>query len=266
MNWGCSLAMDGNFGTKEQILWPISVFSGIIMCKIVYEITHQISLLYFKGYDGLSKMQKIEWSNRGFSTFHALVASAVSFYLLVLSDLFNEDAHGGLIVDRNSWLSDSIFGISLGYFLADLGMILWFFPSLGGKEYILHHGLSMYAILLALLSGKAHIYILMVLFTEATTPFVNLRWYLELAGQKNSNLYIYNGVALFFGWLVARILLLTYFFTHMYLHFDQVKTIFPLGFYSLLTVPSTLALMNLYWFWKIFKGMVKTLSKKRRTE
>ena len=41
---------------------------------------------------------------------------------------------------------------------------------------LLHHGLSMYAIGLALLSGKAHMYILMVLFTEVTTPFVNLRW------------------------------------------------------------------------------------------
>jgi len=67
---------------------------------------------------------------------------------------------------------------------------------------LLHHGLSMYAIGLALLSGKAHMYILMVLFTEVTTAFVNLRWYLDVSGQKNCNLYLYNGVALFIGWLV----------------------------------------------------------------
>lgn len=42
---------------------------------------------------------------------------------------------------------------------------------------VLHHGLSMYSIFLSLISGKAHIYILMVLFSEATTPFVNFRWY-----------------------------------------------------------------------------------------
>ncbi|OAY67271.1 transmembrane protein 56-B [Ananas comosus] len=258
--------MDWNFGPREQILWPVTIFSGIIMCKIVYEITHRVSPLFFKGYNGLNKMQKIEWNNRGFSTFHAFVAAAISFYLTVISDLFKEDASSVLIIDRKSWLSDAIFGISLGYFLSDLVMILWLFPSLGGKEYVLHHGLSMYSILLALLSGKAHLYILMVLFTEATTPFVNLRWYLDVAARKSSNIYIYNGVALFFGWLVARILLFAYFFTHIYLHFDQVKTIFPLGFYSLITVPPMLALMNLFWFWKIFKGMVKTLSKKRRTQ
>ncbi|WOL16194.1 hypothetical protein Cni_G24976 [Canna indica] len=257
--------MEGNFGPMEQLLWPISVFSGIIMSKVVYEVTRKISMAYIKGYNKLSRLQKIEWNNRGFSTFHAMVAAAVSFYLLVVSDLFKSGAQQEFLVNRKSLLSDTIFGISLGYFLSDLAMILWLFPSLGGKEYVLHHGVSMYSILLALLSGKAHIYILMVLFTEATTPFVNLRWYLDLAGQKNSNLYVYNGVALFFGWLVVRILLFIYFFTHIYLHFDQVKTIFPLGLYSLLTAPPALAMMNVIWFWKIFKGMMKTLSKKRHT-
>ncbi|RYR79381.1 hypothetical protein Ahy_A01g004198 isoform F [Arachis hypogaea] len=41
----------------------------------------------------------------------------------------------------------------------------------------------------------------MVLFTESTTPFVNLRWHLDVAGLKSSKLYIWNGVALFFGLL-----------------------------------------------------------------
>uniref|UniRef100_A0A2P2JZR3 TLC domain-containing protein n=1 Tax=Rhizophora mucronata TaxID=61149 RepID=A0A2P2JZR3_RHIMU len=80
-------------------------------------------------------------------------------------------------------------------------MILWRFPELGGLEYVLHHCLSMYSILLSLISGQGQIYILMVLFTEITTPFVNLRWYLDSAGQKNSKLYICNGVMLFLVWL-----------------------------------------------------------------
>ncbi|XP_008788028.2 TLC domain-containing protein 4-B-like isoform X2 [Phoenix dactylifera] len=202
----------------------------------------------------------------GFSTLHAVLAAAVSFYLVVISDLFKDGACEELMINRKSVLSDTMFGISLGYFLSDLAMILWFFPSLGGKEYVLHHGLSMYAIFFSLILGKAHIYVLMVLFSEATTPFVNLRWYLDNAWQKSSKLYIYNGMALFLGWLVARILLFIYFFTHIYLHFDQVKTILPLGRYSLAIVPPVLALMNVFWFWKIFKGMMKTLSKKRHTK
>nr|CAB3474619.1 unnamed protein product [Digitaria exilis] len=235
--------MDVNFGPQERILWPASVLAGIVMCGAVYEMTCTVSSRCFRGYSRLSHMQKVEWNNRGFSTFHALVAAAISFYFVVISDLFNEDVNG-IIIDRKSWLSEAMFGVSIGYFLTDLAMILWYFPSLGGKEYLLHHGLSMYAIGLALLSGKAHMYILMVLFTEVTTPFVNLRWYLDVAGQKTCNLYLYNGVALFIGWLV--------------------RSIFTLGFYSLVAVPSTVSALNVFWFWKILKGMVKTLSRRRK--
>lgn len=255
--------MDMDIGPPEQVLWSISIFGGIVMCKIVYEMTRVFSSFCFKGYTSLSEDQKIEWNNRGFSTFHAILVAAISFYLLMLSDTFEGNNGNKLIVNERSILSDAAFGISIGYFLSDLGMIIWLFPALGGREYILHHGLSLYSIVLALVSGKAHFYILLVLLSEITTPFINLRWYLDNAGKKNSVAYLCNGVALFIVWLVARILLFIYFFMHIYQHFDQVKTIFPLGFYSLLTAPSLLAVMNLFWFSKIFKGMLKTLVRRR---
>jgi hypothetical protein len=44
----------------------------------------------------------------------------------------------------------------------------------------------------------------------------------------------------------------------------QVKCIFTLGFYSVLVVPSAVSVMNVLWFWKILKGMVKTLSKRKQ--
>ncbi|GAY62798.1 hypothetical protein CUMW_220680 [Citrus unshiu] len=251
-------SMADNVSPSKQFYWLVSVFSGIIMCTIIFlawlpTCNGIISVLCFKGYRKLSNEKKLEWNNRGFSTFHAFIASTASLYLLLLSDLFSEDYHDELIINRTSSLSETVLGISIGYFLSDLAMILWLYPALGGLEYVLHHGLSMFSIFLALVSGKAQIYILMVLFTEITTPFVNLRWYLDVAGLKSSNIYICNGVALFLGWLVARILLFIYFFVHMAIYFDQVKEIFPLGFYSLLVVPPMLAIMNVFWFWKIAK-------------
>ncbi|KAK1263171.1 hypothetical protein QJS04_geneDACA021711 [Acorus gramineus] len=98
-------------------------------------------------------------------------------------------------------------------------MILWHFPALGGKEYLLHHGLSMYSIFLSLISGNGQFYILMVLFTESTTPFVNLRWYLDLARKKNSKLYILNGIALFLGWLVTLFVIFLFIFLFVVCHF-----------------------------------------------
>lgn len=46
----------------------------------------------------------------------------------------------------------------------------------------------------------------------------------------------------------------------------QVKTMFTLGFYSLLAVPSTLAVMNVVWFCKILRGLKKALSRKTHAQ
>ncbi|KAK8468664.1 hypothetical protein PHAVU_006G082800 [Phaseolus vulgaris] len=251
--------------TKE-IQWLGSVFTGVFFCVVVYRLTAILSSVLFTGYGKLSSAEKIEWNNRGFSTVHALFVSFASFYLVMLSDFFNEDSQEELVINRSFTFSNSVLGISIGYFLADLAMILWHFPALGGLEYVLHHGLSMFSIIQSLLSGQGQIYILMILFSESTTPFVNLRWHLDIAGLKSSKLYVWNGAALFFGWLIARIFLFIFFFIHLWTHFDEVKEIFPLGFYSLLVVPPVLTMMNLFWFWKIAKGLVRNLSKAKHSE
>ncbi|EOY34743.1 TRAM, LAG1 and CLN8 (TLC) lipid-sensing domain containing protein, putative isoform 3 [Theobroma cacao] len=186
--------------SSKEFQWLASCSFSIITCKLVYKITGFISHFCFKGYRKLSNEKKVEWNNRGFSTFHALIAALASLYLLFVSDLFHEDSSDELIVNRTSIISNTILGFSIGYFLSDLAMIFWHFPALGGLEYI------------------------------------------------------------------ARIFLFIYFFAHMLNHFDQVKKIFPLGFYSLLTVPAMLALMNVAWFWKIIKGLIKTVSKARHSE
>ncbi|KAF3454766.1 hypothetical protein FNV43_RR05214 [Rhamnella rubrinervis] len=216
------VSVDDYLSSNKEFHCFVSIFSGIVLCRIVYKLTGLISSCCFERYGKLSKAEKVEWNNRGFSTFHAIFVAFASAYLL-LSDLFKEDSHDELIIDRKSTLSDTVLGISIGYFLSDLAMIFWNFPALGGLEYVLHHALSMFSIILSLGSGKAQFYILMVLFTESTTPFVNLRWYLDIAGQKGSTLYICNGIALFVGWLVARVLLFIFLFVHMLVHFDQSR-------------------------------------------
>ncbi|KAF3321883.1 Transmembrane protein 56-B [Carex littledalei] len=200
--------MDQDFGPTEQFLLPLSVVSGILMSKanflkFLFHITSKVSSQLYKGYDGLRNNDRVEWNNRSFSTFHSLMVTVVSFHLVFLSDIFKEDPHNPIILlERKSQLSVSLQGVSLGYFITDFAMIIWFFPSLGGMEYVLHHLLAIFSISLTLTSGKGHVYVHTLLLTEATTPFVNLRWYLVLTGKKSSTLYLYNGLAMFSVWLV----------------------------------------------------------------
>lgn len=63
-------------------------------------------------------------------------------------------------------------------------------------------------------------------------------------------------------WLVARIFLFIYVFYHFYIHYDQVKEVSSFGIFLVCVVPLVLAVMNLIWFWKIVKGLNKTLAKR----
>ncbi|KAE8661362.1 hypothetical protein F3Y22_tig00113726pilonHSYRG00387 [Hibiscus syriacus] len=222
-----------------------SIICGICACKMVYDLTQSFSSVYFKSYSSLSKVQRTEWSNRAISTFHAIFIAAMSLYLVFWSNLYSDNQYAGLVTFRSSSLSTFSLGASVGYFLADLGMIIWFYPSLGGMEYaihepdfqfdpdgrqpklfviqVLHHLLSLIAVAYSMLIGEGQLYTFMVLISETTTPGINLRWYLDTVGMKRTRAYLINGVVIFVAWLVARILLFMYLFYHVYMHYDEVN-------------------------------------------
>ncbi|KAL5210913.1 hypothetical protein ABZP36_006536 [Zizania latifolia] len=234
---------------------------------LAYDLTRILSSFYFKGYSSLTKIQHVEWNNRGMSSAHAIFITAISLYLVISTDLFSDHLKGP-ITFRNSIISTFALGVSVGYFISDLAMIFWLYPSLGGMEYVLHHTLSLVAIAYTMLSGEGQFYTYMVLISETTTPEINLRWqavehvpFLVLTGLKKSSAYLVNGILMFIVWLVARILLFMYVFYHIYFHYSQVVQMHAFGYYLTFIVPSVLFVMNTMWFMKILKGVKKTLSK-----
>ncbi|XP_077253373.1 uncharacterized protein LOC143892549 isoform X2 [Tasmannia lanceolata] len=256
-------ALVKNYLLADSFIPYASIIGGAFMSKMVYDVTQFISSFYFKSYAGLTKIQRIEWNNRGISTIHAIFITVMSTYLVFFSDIYSDERLAGLVTFRSSPLSAFALGVSAGYFISDLGMIVWLYPSLGGMEFILHHLLSVVAITYSMLSGEGQLYTYMVLISESTTPGINLRWYLDTAGMKRSTAYFVNGVVMFFAWLGARILLFGYLFYHVYLHYDQVEQMHTFGLLLVFVVPSVLTVMNLMWFGKIIKGLKKTLAKRQ---
>ncbi|CAA7394196.1 unnamed protein product [Spirodela intermedia] len=245
----------------ESFVPYISVLGGIAMCKMAYDITHWFSSQYIDGYRSLTKVQRIEWNNRGMSSAHAIYITVMSLFLVFYSDLFSDDAPGGPTVFRSSPLSIFTLGVSVGYFITDLAMIFWSYPSLGGMEYVSHHLLSVFAISYAILSGEGQLYTFLCLISETTTPGVNLRWFLDVTGMKRTKTYIVNGVVMFFSWVVARLLLFMFLFYHLYCHYEQVKQMDSFAYVIVFSVPSVLAVMNVVWFGKILRGLRRTLTK-----
>lgn len=240
-----------------------SVLGGIFFCKLVYDLTQFLSTYYFKNYVSLTKIQQTEWNNRGISTVHAIFITIMSLYFVFWSDLFSDQRLAGFITFRSSPLSTFALGVSVGYFVADLAMILWLYPSLGGVEYVVHHSLSGIAVSYSMFSGEGQLYTFMILISEITTPEINIRWYLDTGGMKRSIAYLINGVVIFFLWLAARILLFGYVFYHVYLHYHQVIQMHIFGYLLVMLVPSVLAIMNLMWFGKILKGLKKQIAKRQ---
>ncbi|GMH20820.1 hypothetical protein Nepgr_022662 [Nepenthes gracilis] len=252
-----------NYLLADPFIPYTSILVGLLACKVIYDLTQLFSSLHFKSFTGLSRAQKIEWNNRGMSTVHAVFIATMSLYFVYWSDLYADDRSASIVTFRGSPLSIFALGVSVGYFIADLGMILWFYPSLGGMEYVIHHSLSGISVAYAMFSGEGQLYTFMVLISEVTTPEINMRWFLDMAGLKKSSVYLINGMVIFLAWLVARILLFVYLFYHVYLHYDQVMQMHPFGFFLVFVVPSVLGVMNLMWFGKILRGLKKTLTKKQ---
>uniref|UniRef100_A0ACD5VHG8 Uncharacterized protein n=2 Tax=Avena sativa TaxID=4498 RepID=A0ACD5VHG8_AVESA len=238
-----------------------AVLGGILMCKMVYDITYLFSSFYYKSYASLTKLQKLEWNNRGMSTVHAIFITYMSVYLVFFSHLFSDQLDGPVTL-RSSNLSNFTLGVSVGYFITDFAMIFWVYPSLGGLEYVLHHILSLVSIVYATYSGEGQLYTYMVLISETTTPGINLRWYLDTAGMKKSKAYLVNGVLMVVVWLVARIILFIYLFYDMYLHYDQVMQMQTFSCILVFGVPTVLLIMNTIWFTKILRGLKKTMAKR----
>ncbi|KAG9137443.1 hypothetical protein Leryth_027132 [Lithospermum erythrorhizon] len=238
-----------------------SILGSILACKVVYDLTMFISNVHCKAYSSLTKVQRTEWNNRGLSTVHAIFITYMSLYFVFWSDLFSDGHDSMLITFRSSPFSTLTLGVSVGYFLVDLAMICWLYPSLGGMEYILHHSLSATAVAYSMLTKEGQLYTFMVLISEMTTPEINMRWYLDVAGLKKSVVYLINGIVIFFAWLGARILLFGYMFHHVYLHYHQVVKMHIFGYVLVFGVPTVLGIMNLMWFGKILKGLKKTLMK-----
>nr|KJB69043.1 hypothetical protein B456_011G050300 [Gossypium raimondii] len=190
-----------------------------------------------------------------------ILACKVAYDLTQLISNFYSKTYPGLTkIQRVEWNNRLV---SVGYFVSDLAMILWLYPSLGGIEYVIHHSLSGIAVAYSMFTGEAQLYTYMVLISEVTTPEINIRWYLDTAGMKRSTAYLINGIVIFLAWLVARVLLFGYMFYHVYLHYTQVIKMHIFGYILVFGVPAVLATMNLMWFGKIIKGVLKTLAKRQ---
>lgn len=211
-------------------------------------------------YRVLSKRDQRDWNARPGHILHAAVVTLlVAATLICCPQFVHDDALPSSkgVLHATSLLSISTFWYSLGYFFADTAIML---STQGFSLMLIHHIGGIIALAGTMLSTKCHLYGLLLLSTEMTTPFINVRWLLVKADRKSTQLFLVNSVCIFFGWVLGRILLFIYLFQHMWERRDVMST-FPLYVQTLAPgIAIVLFTLNLLWFWRICCGILRTSS------
>jgi hypothetical protein len=159
-------------------------------------------------------------------------------------------------VYRVSPTSYTIIGISFGYFGMD-SLLISRYPAIGSKEICIHHAVALLSLVVCAQVDGMHMYLLLVLLSELTTPLVNLRWMLDKAGLRHLQLYTVNGLLLMLAWGVGRVALFIPFYLHVLQHWSEIITAPMHAIVLLIGVPALLFMLNTIWFVKIVKGAYK---------
>jgi hypothetical protein len=111
-------------------------------------------------------------------------------------------------------------------------------------------------------SGGSQGIVLLMVATEASTPFVNMRWFLHESGMKEGSLYLINGLLMILVFFVCRIVPTPFIFYKFIVQWnDMVSQNFPVVFATIL-LPIMITTLNYYWFYKMISGLISVLTKK----
>lgn len=188
------------------------------------------------------------------STVHATVVVFLVLYSL-MSGIAGEHR-----VFSKSPLYFMTVQVSLGYFLADLLIILQDPNMRLDKASVTHHLFGITGLGLSLFfQGQLIFYIIFRLISELSTPFVNMRWILHEFHITHGSLFktaSYGMMITFFATRIVVMPWLWYDFYKCYTHpgFAIVSPFFQvwaaLNFF-------TFDVLNVYWFYRMIRGAIK---------
>jgi hypothetical protein len=107
--------------------------------------------------------------------------------------------------------------------------------------------------------GFAHSVAICAMLTEATTPFINQRFFFDKAGMKSGSLYLVNGLLMTVLWFILRVLMFGWLGWRLFL---MREGIMALPFVHRAVALSSYVVgyaLQLFWFDKILRGALKAL-------
>lgn len=204
------------------------------------------------------KKEKEWWCASAASSIHAAYVSYLAFVTFFSSNEF-EELRTDLYQESPTMVK--VGSLFLGYIIVDLAWTFYAWNAWPGSvANLVHHlcVLGWYWQAIVGVDGKAyaHFYCLSAWTFEATTPFINNRWFLDRCGLKTSIWFKINGMVMVVGWIILRLYVYGWclmFGPDVFLLADMWRS------WSLAAIQ--VIGYGLQWFWgiKIIKGALKVL-------
>ena len=247
--------MDPVISEKIPVLFMLATGVSIVIFLLEFKyLSPLLSPRISSTYSRLSPVTRIQWDRMIIWILHCeLVQILVALYGVFMDNPMHEDVVWGTSVFVKIFCGD----VS-GHMIAD-AMLMYFYPgALYSAELLLHHVIVMTGTI-SIGCGAPFAYFMFIhALTSLSDPFKRICWFLTTAGyEKRSRIYVGNAVlytTVFFLCRIAAIPVYLYLFIPTYLQLD--KTLI----FTILSVASVLFnLLNIYWFIKLFHGLIKLL-------
>ena len=203
------------------------------------------------------------WNASAVSSVHGIVVSAVGFYVLRTQDaLYTE---GYTYETPESLLCVNIV---VGYLLSDLYLGITHLDWPGTAMMLFHHILGIFSMIYTSVYHFGTGMIVCIVVLEATSPFVNFRWFFEKNGLKTSSptLYLVNGAMITVSWFLLRICFYGWMiFNYVFRQWSDLMS-YDNHLHTFVVVFGMAGgyVLQVLWFKKIFAGMMKALSASKK--
>ncbi|EGG16173.1 TRAM [Cavenderia fasciculata] len=180
-----------------------------------------------------------------------------------------------LFFDNTTWSENPFLGATpnslyclrfiLGYFIYDTGVIL-VHQSLLDIPTLTHHLMALLLYYWGKTSLYCHFVLISFMFTEITTPCVNIRWFLLRTKKGESKAYIVNGMMMAFGFLIARVVYITASVGGaLYKHYSVAVNLPSYIFWGTYVGYTIINVLNVYWAFLIWRGLLRAVLGKKST-
>lgn len=239
---------------------PVTLFSFLLALLLAFIISPVLSQRYFTHYRSFPPDKQVYWNTLPGSTVNAIVLCVLVALSIITGSV---DAFHYLVLSKSP-IGFAAMQFALGYFVGDLIACLSH-SSLRQISLVLHHLSSLSSVVLGLVfEGRWMVLIMARLFTELSTPFVNLLWTLvAMKVPKTSCWFRFAGFGMTGTFIATRILAMPLMWCVMYIILVQeereIDTVPMIVKVAVVILMGCLDMLNVFWAYKMIRGCFKML-------